>query len=148
MHVTHGIDELMALAGTDLGETEPVVVGPEAIGVFDHATGDGRRTYVEHAAQGSLGTTITHGYLALSLVPVLLKKLLRIEGFSHGVNYGLDKVRFPAPLLAGSSVRASARVVEVARIEGGVQPKLRVDVRAEGADEACCVAKVIYRYLL
>lgn len=147
MQVTRGIDELMALAGTELGETEPVVVGQEAIDGFNQA-GDRRAAHVEHAAQGSLGTTITHGYLALSLVPVLLKQLLMIEGFSHGVNYGLDKVRFPVPLLAGSPVRATARVVEVARIKGGVQPKLRVDVRAEGADEPCCVAEVIYRYLL
>lgn len=148
MQVTSGIDELMALAGTELGETEPVMVSQEAIDVFNHATADRRGPHAEHAAQGSLSTTIPHGYLALSLVPVLLKQLLRIEGFSHGVNYGLDKVRFPVPLLAGSSVRATARVVEIARIEGGVQPKFRVDVRAEGADQPCCVAEVIYRYLL
>lgn len=147
MQVTCGIDELVALAGTELGETEPVAVGQEAIDVFDQATGDPRGTHMEPGAQSSVGT-IPHGYLALSLVPVLLKQLLRIDGFSHGVNYGLDKVRFPVPLVAGSSVRATARVLEVARIEGGVQPKLRVDVRAEGADEACCVAEVIYRYLL
>lgn len=148
MRVAHGIDELQALEGVELGQTEAVVVGSETVDRFDRALGDSAAARAERASQGFEGDRIAPGYLALSLVPVLLKRLLSIEGFGHGVNYGLDMVRFPVPLLAGSSVRATARVVEVAQIAGGAQPKFRVEVRADGVDEPCCIAEVIFRYLL
>lgn len=149
MRTVRGIDELLALAGADLGRSEAVVVDQPTIDTFATATGDHQWIHVdpERAADGPFGTTIAHGYLTLSLVPVLLRQLLSIEGFSHGVNYGLNKVRFPAPLPAGSAVRASARVLSVEAIERGVQPTFRVEVCADGSDKPACVAEVIYRYL-
>jgi len=149
MRTVTGIDELLALAGADLGVSQAVVVDQAAIDTFATATGDHQWIHVdpERAAGGPFGTTIAHGYLTLSLVPVLLKQLLTIEGFSHGVNYGLNKVRFPSPVPAGSAVRASARVLSVDAIAGGVQPTFGVEVTAEGSDKPACVAEVIYRYL-
>ena len=149
MRTVRGIDELLALAGTDLGVSEPLVVDQGTIDTFAAATGDHQWIHVdsERATRGPFGSTIAHGYLTLSIVPVLLRQLLMIEGFSHGVNYGLNKVRFPTPLLSGSTVRASARVTSVDAIEGGAQPTFVVQVLADGSLKPACVAEVIYRYL-
>lgn len=149
MRTVTGTHELLALAGADLGLSEAVVVDQATIDLFATATGDHQWIHVdpERAASGPFGTTIAHGYLTLALVPVLLKQVLTIEGFSHGVNYGLNKVRFPSPLPAGSTVRASARVVSVEAIDGGVQPTFSVEVTADGSAKPACVAEVIYRYL-
>lgn len=150
MQIVRGVEELTALAGSELGETGAVVVSQATIDQFAEATGDHQWIHVspERAASGPFGTTIAHGYLTLSLVPVLLKQLLTIEGFSHGLNYGLNKVRFPSPLPAGSAVKATARVLDVTAIEKGVQPTFLVVVRAVGADKPACVAEVVYRYLV
>lgn len=149
MRTIRGIDELLALSRTDLGTSQATTVDQETIDTFAAATGDHQWIHVDpdRATEGPFGTTVAHGYLTLSLIPTLLKQLLTIEGFSHGVNYGLNKVRFPAPVPAGSAVRASARVLSVEPIDGGAQPTFLIEVRADGSDKPACVAEVIYRYL-
>ncbi|HAM03667.1 MAG TPA: dehydratase, partial [Acidimicrobiaceae bacterium] len=98
------------------------------------------------AAQGPFGGPIAHGYLTLSMAPVLLHDVLEVEGMRFGVNYGCNKVRFPAPLKVGSKLRLGAEVVGVEDVEGGVQVTLDVTLEAEGSPKPCCVAQVVYRY--
>src|SRR5687768_16168889 len=109
-----GPAELIGLAGRDLGTSEWLEITQERIDTFAGATGDHQWIHVDpgRAATGPFGTTIAHGYLTLSLVIPLWTELLRIEGISMAVNYGLNKVRFPAPVPVGSKIRLAAKVAE------------------------------------
>jgi acyl dehydratase len=143
----NGIDEIKALAGTDLGTTDWVEITQQQVDQFAEATGDHQWIHVdpERAKDGPFKTTIAHGYLTLSLLVPLYNQLLRIEGVSMGINYGLDKVRFPSPVPVGSRVRLSGRVVSVEDVPGGVQTKMAFTIEVEGSDKPACVAEAIYR---
>jgi acyl dehydratase len=139
-------DELLAAAGRPLGTTEWLEITQERIDLFADATGDHQWIHVdpERARSGPFGTTIAHGYLTLSLVNLFLPQLLEVRGISMGVNYGADKVRFPAPVPVGSRIRGSGQLVEVETAKGGaVQAKVRVTVEIEGKDRPGCVADTI-----
>ncbi|GIF03997.1 MaoC family dehydratase [Actinoplanes siamensis] len=142
-----GIDGLKALAGHDLGVSEWLEITQERVNTFADATGDHQWIHVDpgRAAQGPFGGPIAHGYLTLSLVIPLFAELLKVEGISMGVNYGLEKVRFPHPVRVGSRIRLAATVVSVDDVPGGTQSTFDFTVQIDGVDKPACVARTVYR---
>jgi acyl dehydratase len=142
------LDTFHDLVGQHLGYSEWHVVDQATINLFADATGDHQWIHVdpERAAGGPFGRPIAHGYLTLSLVPVYLGEVLQVTGMSMGVNYGCNKVRFPAPVPVDSRLRVGVAVAEVENVTGGVQAVLDVTMEVEGADKPSCVAQVVYRY--
>ena len=147
MRVFADLDELRAATGQVLGPSDWIAVDQAQIDKFAEATGDHQWIHVDptRAATGPFGTTIAHGFLTLSLMPVMLESLYKIEGVRMGVNYGLNKVRFPAPVPVDSRLRANAEVAEVSDIEGGAQMVLRTMIEREGATKPVCVAEFVVR---
>jgi acyl dehydratase len=150
MITVNGADEIKALAGRDLGASDWLDVTQERINTFADATGDHQWIHVDldRAAGGPFGAPIAHGYLTLSLVIPLFGRLLTIEGTKMGVNYGLEKVRFPNPVRVGSRVRLAASVLEVTEVTGGLQMTCDFTVEIEGQSKPACVARTIYRQYL
>ncbi len=144
----HGIEKFHDLVGQHLGYSEWHVIDQDQINLFAEATGDHQWIHVdpEKAKDGPFGDTIAHGYLTLSLAPVFLGEVLVVEGMSMGVNYGCNKVRFPAPVLVGSKLRLGAAVAGAEDVQGGVQVVLDLTLEVEGAAKPSCVAQVVYRY--
>lgn len=143
-----GLEAFGGLVGQHLGYSDWVVVGQGRIDCFADATGDHQWIHVdrERAAAGPFGTTIAHGYLTLSLVPMLLSQVVRVQGVTFGVNYGCNRVRFPAPVPAGSDVRLGATLTSVEEVPGGVQVAIDVTVEVRGAPKPSCAAQVVFRY--
>jgi acyl dehydratase len=146
-----GIEGLKALVGRKVGPTEWREVRQEMIDAFAELSGDDQWIHVdvERAKQESpFGTTVAHGNLTLSLIDGLRRDLISSSGFRLGVNYGWNRVRFPAPVPAGSKVRATAEVTEVEDVGGGWwQVVTRFTVEVEGADKPACVADSVGRAL-
>jgi acyl dehydratase len=142
------MDELPSLVGTHLGYCDYHVVTQESVNLFADATGDHQWIHVDpvRAKAGPFGGTIAHGYFTLSLLPVLLSGLLKVDGVAMGVNYGTNKVRFTSPVPVGSEIRAGATLASVEPVAGGVQVALDVTVEVRGAEKPSCVAQVVYRY--
>jgi acyl dehydratase len=140
--------EFQALSGKDLGWSDWLMIDQARVDLFADATDDHQWIHVdpERAAAGPFGGTIAHGYLTLSLIPALIHDLLEVKGMTFGVNYGCNKVRFPAPVKVGSKIRAGATVGPVEESAGGVQVILNITLEAEGAEKPSCVAEVVYRY--
>ena len=150
MRTFGSLDELIALQGEPIGDSEWVTVTQEAVNLFADATGDHQWIHVdpEKAAKGPFGTTIAHGYMTLSLLPRLMHTMYAVEGLKMAVNYGLNKVRFPSPVPVGSKVRARCSVVDVDDLgDGAYQVTLSTTVEIEGAAKPACVAESIVRYL-
>lgn len=146
MRTLNGIDELEALMGRHLGTSEWVDVTQERINAFAEATGDHQWIHVdeERAKDGPFGTTIAHGYLTLSLLPLFYSTTYSLEGVKMGINYGANKVRFLAPVPVGSRLRGSIEVGEVTRLPGdGAQVTWHVTVELEGSDKPACYAEAI-----
>jgi acyl dehydratase len=142
--------DLLALEGTDLGPTDWVEVTQERINLFADATGDHQWIHVDGeraTAESPFGGPIAHGYLTLSLVNLFLPELVTVDEFSAGLNVGLDKVRFPSPVPAGSWIRGRGEVVSAEEAKGGVQIVVRVTVEVEGSDRPACVADTVSRFL-
>jgi acyl dehydratase len=150
MITVNGPDEIKALAGRDLGASDWLEITQERINTFADATGDHQWIHVdaERAAAGPFGTTIAHGYLTLSLVIPLFGDLLKITGTRMGVNYGLERVRFPNPVRVGSRIRLAAKVAEVTEVTGGLQMTCDFTVEIDGQEKPACVARTIYRQYL
>ncbi|WP_169951017.1 MaoC family dehydratase [Microbispora sp. H11081] len=145
----HGLDEIKALAGKDLGHSGWLEITQDRVNTFADATGDHQWIHVDpgRAAGGPFGGTIAHGYLTLSLVIPLFNELLDIQGVTMSVNYGLDRVRFPSPVKVGARIRLGATVVSVEDVPGGgVQMHLDFTVETEGSAKPACVARAIYRH--
>ncbi|WP_328556434.1 MULTISPECIES: MaoC family dehydratase [unclassified Streptomyces] len=144
------VDELRGAVGEQLGYTDWVEVEQKRIDLFAEATGDHQWIHVdpEKAATGPFGTTIAHGYLTLSLLPLFGPQLIGVEGVKMGVNYGTNKVRFPAPVPVGSRLRATATITAVDDVPGGVQVSVAFTVEREGGDKPVCVAESVSRYYL
>jgi acyl dehydratase len=145
MRIFDGLDELARAKGEQLGRSDWHAITQEQVDLFADATGDHQWIHVdaERAAQGPFGTTIAHGYLTLSLIPMLAKEIYQVGGVSMGVNYGVNKVRFPSPVPVGSRVRAAAELVDVADVPQGKQVVVRVTVEVEGKDKPACVAETV-----
>ncbi|GHE12666.1 MaoC family dehydratase [Streptomyces alanosinicus] len=141
-------DELLAGVGEELGPTDWLTVDQDRIDLFARATGDHQwiHTDPERAAAGPFGTTIAHGYLTLSLLPVLVPRAMRVEGATMGVNYGVNKVRFPAPVPSGSRVRARVRIADATYVGDAIQVTTAVTVEREGTDKPVCAAESVSRY--
>ena len=141
--------ELAASAGKHLGHSAWMEVTQERIQLFADATDDQQWIHVDpaRAAQGPFGAPIAHGYLTLSLVNRFLPEIVEVRGISMGVNYGADRIRFPAPVKVGSRIRGGAELLEVESTrDGGVQAKIRVTVEIEGSERPACVVDTISRY--
>ena len=149
MRVFNSLDDLRGAAGTDLGVSDWHTVSQEQINAFAEATGDHQWIHVdtERAAAGPFGTTIAHGFLTLALTPTLLHEIYEVRGVTMAINYGANRVRFPAPLPSGASVRARARLESVEEVSGGAQVVTHVEVEAEGATKPCCAADLVTRFL-
>jgi acyl dehydratase len=143
-----GIDEFHELVGTHLGYSDWETIDQDRVNLFADATGDHQWIHVdpERAKDGPFGVAIAHGYLTLSLAPVLLNKVLSVEGMKFGVNYGCNKVRFPSPVPVGSDLRLGAEVASVDDVEGGVQVTYDLTLEVKDALKPSCVAQVVYRY--
>ncbi|MFC9649089.1 MULTISPECIES: MaoC family dehydratase [unclassified Streptomyces] len=141
-------EELRAGIGERLGHSEWLEIDQKRIDLFAEATGDHQWIHVdpERAAAGPFGTTIAHGYLTLSLLPVFVPQILRVENARMGINYGTNKVRFPSPVPVGSRLRASAVLTDVAEAGGGVQLTTLVTVEREGGEKPACVAESVSRF--
>lgn len=141
--------EALAAVGRDLGHSDWIEISQERINMFADATGDHQWLHVdpERAAKGPFGKTIAHGFLTLSLLNMVLPDLLLPTNMDWGVNYGIDKVRFPAPVPVGSRIRAHGVLVEVKEIgPGTIQTMVRMSVEIEGQDKPACVADTLQRY--
>lgn len=144
------VQELAELVGEPIGVSDWVQITQSDINLFADATGDRQWIHVdpERAASGPFGTTIAHGFLTLALLPRLWQNLYTVEGVKMGVNYGLNKVRFPAPVPVDSKVRASSTIVSVDDLSGGVyQVTLSTTVEIEGGAKPACVAESVVRYI-
>lgn len=148
--IVDGPDAVRGVVGEPLGPTAWLTVDQARIDRFAEATGDHQWIHVdrERARQESpFGTTIAHGYLTLSLVSHFLPQLLEFRGFAMGVNYGCNKVRFPAPVPEGARIRATATIVEATDVAGGVQLVTEVVIEVEGGGKPACVAEIVSRFL-
>lgn len=147
--VIKGVDELKTMGGKELGVSEWLEVTQEAINLFAEATHDHQWIHVDVERckkESPWGQTIAHGYYTLSLAPYLLGQIVEVEGVQMGINYGLNKLRFPSPVKVGSRVRARAEIADVSDVANGAQATIRMTFEVEGEEKPACVAEVIYRY--
>jgi len=142
------IVELKNLVGQEVAVSEWVPITQERVQLFADATGDHQWIHLDVERckkQSPFGSTIAHGFLTLSLLPMLMERTIRLIGVKMGVNYGLNKVRFPSPLPIGSSVRGRMVLQSVEEIQGGAQLVWQVTMEREGGDKPVCVAESIGR---
>jgi len=142
-----GIDEVRAHVGQELGVSDWHEVTQEAINQFADVTGDHQWIHVdvERAKETPFGGTIAHGYYTLALAPMFSYELFTFEGFAFALNYGVNKVRFPAPLPVGSKVRMRAELSDVQDIPGGIQVQTTLTFEREGGEKPVCVAETLMR---
>src|SRR5688572_2051842 len=141
------LQDLAACVGQEVAVSDWITITQEQVNQFAEATGDHQWIHVdvERAKAGPFGAPIAHGYLTLSLGPMLSPQVYRIDGFSMGVNYGADKIRFPSPVPVGSKLRLGVTLLEVTEVSGGIQTKLEFSFEVEGAPKPSCVAEVLFR---
>jgi acyl dehydratase len=134
--------------GAEFGPSSWIDVPQERIGAFADATGDHQWIHVdpERASSGPFGTTIAHGYLTLALLPAMSYEVVPRQGGGMAVNYGLNRVRFPAPVPSGARVRGTFRVESVDQFDGGFQATMTATVEREGGEKPVCVAELVFRY--
>jgi acyl dehydratase len=150
MRVLDGADAVRAAVGEHLGYSSYRTVTQADIDTFAELSGDHQWIHVDvkRAAQGPFGGTIAHGLLTLSLGPALANEIYRIEGMKMGVNYGYDRIRFPAPVPVNSKVRLGAEIAGVQDVPGGLQLKLRFTWEIAGGGKPACVADMLLRYVV
>jgi len=147
--VYRGVDDLVAAVGVELGPTDWLTMAQDRIDAFADATEDHQWIHVDpsRAAESPYGATIAHGFLTLSLVPYFMSSLRRFDGVRMGLNYGLDKVRFPAAVPSGARVRGRMRLDDVEALPGnGVQLTTTITIEVEANAKPACVATLISRY--
>ncbi|HEX7168453.1 MAG TPA: MaoC family dehydratase [Acidimicrobiales bacterium] len=143
-----GLDELKTKVGEHLGYSDWLEVTQERVNQFADATDDHQWIHIdpERAKAGPFGGPIAHGYLTLSLAVPLLAQVLRVDGISMGVNYGLNKLRYPSPVPVGKRIRLGATLAGVDDIAGGAQVTIDMAFEVEGQEKPACVAQGVYRY--
>ncbi len=148
MRTFERLDDLAALVGEVIGVSDWLVVDQERIDRFAQATGDAQWIHVDpaRAAAGPFGATVAHGFLTLSLLPTLIASAFAVGDTHMGLNYGLDRVRFPAPVPVGSRLRAQCRLARFDRIDGGAQLTTVVTLERAGDPKPACVAEWITRH--
>ncbi len=145
-----GIDQVRAAVGTHLGYSAYTEVTQERVDQFADATGDHQWIHVDverARAESPFGGPIAHGYLTLAISNELLPQILEVRGVSLGVNYGVDRIRFPAPVPVGSRLRAGAELVDVSDVKGGIQTLVRITLEVEGGTKPVCIIDSLSRYL-
>ncbi|GBE63851.1 putative enoyl-CoA hydratase 1 [Mycobacterium sp. MFM001] len=150
MRTFESVADLATAKGQTIGQSEWVTITQEDVNLFADATGDHQWIHVdpEKAAKGPFGGTIAHGFMTLSLLPRLWHEMYTVNGIKLAVNYGLNKVRFPAPVPVGSKVRAESTLVDVEDVgNGAVQATVSTVVEIEGSNKPACVAESIVRYI-
>lgn len=143
------VAEALAAVGRDLGASRWLTIDQHRIDLFAEATGDHQWLHVDpvRAAQGPFGRTIAHGFLTLSLLNMVLPELFLPRNLDWGVNYGVDRVRFPAPVPVGSTIRAHGVLAEVHEVSPGtIQTLVRLSVEIQGQSKPGCVADTLQRY--
>lgn len=148
MRIISDLAELKSLVGQELAITDWIAVEQERVNQFAHATGDHQWIHVDVARserESPFGGTIAHGFLTLSLIPLMLEQCVSMADVQMALNYGLNKVRFPSPLLSGKRVRGHIVVQSVDDIKDGAQVVWQVTVECEGKDKPVCVAEMITR---
>lgn len=142
-------DDFKAAVGKSLGTSEWLTIDQQRVNLFADATDDHQWIHVdvERATAGPFGVPIAHGYLTLSLVNHFMLDLLAVPAAKMGINYGCNKVRFPAPVPVGSKVRASGEIIEVGDIAGGVQVIVRVSIETDAGGKPACVADTVSRFI-
>ncbi|OBJ21078.1 MaoC family dehydratase [Mycobacterium colombiense] len=150
MRTFESVTELAAAAGETLGHSEWVTISQEDVNLFADATGDHQWIHVdpERAAAGPFGKTIAHGFMTLALLPRLQHQIYTVNGIKLAINYGLNKVRFPAPVPVGSQVRAQSSLVSVDDVgNGAVQATISTTVEIDGSAKPACVAESVVRFV-
>jgi acyl dehydratase len=144
-----GLQEFIAAKGETLGHSDWHEITQGQIDAFADVTGDHQWIHVdrERAARGPFGTTIAHGYLTVSLLPVLMTEAFRVENLTMGVNYGMDRLRFPAPVPSGSKIRAEATLTDIKQTPFGWLASIRVRIEIEGQKKAACIADTLSLYV-
>lgn len=147
--VITGPDDLRARLGQHLGYSEWLLIDQERVNTFADATGDHQWIHVdvERAKNGPFGAPIAHGYLTMSLSNLFLPQIVEVQGFSAGVNYGVDKVRFPSPVKVGSRVRGGAELTAVTDVNGGLQTTMVITIEIEGGTKPACVIESLSRWM-
>ena len=148
--VLDGIEQVRAAVGRHLGYSDWVQVTQEQVDLFADATGDHQWIHVDppRARSGPFGGPIAHGYLTLSLSNQLLPQVVEVRGFSLGVNYGTNKVRFPAPVPVDAHVRAGVELAAVDDVAGGVQTTMLITMEIRNSDKPACVIEALSRYVV
>ncbi|MEE6178967.1 MaoC family dehydratase [Mycobacterium sp. 050134] len=150
MRTFDSVADLAAAAGETIGASDWVTVTQDDVDLFADATGDHQWIHVdpERAAKGPFGTTIAHGFMTLALLPRLQHQIYTVNGIKLAINYGLNKVRFPAPVPVGSRVRAVTSLVSVDDLgNGAAQATMSTTVEIEGSPKPACVAESVVRYV-
>ncbi|WP_424536818.1 MaoC family dehydratase [Sphaerisporangium viridialbum] len=149
MRIFANVSELKAATGEHLGYTEWREVTQEQVNLFADATDDHQWIHVdiERAKEGPFGGPIAHGFLSLSLLPSFMTELFRVDGLKMGINYGLNKVRFPSPVPVGAKIRAGAELLDVKSTPAGTHSSLRVTIEVQGTTKPACVAETLSLYV-
>jgi len=145
MRLLPTLDDVAAAVGEELGPSEWLLIDQERISSFASATGDDQWIHVDpaRAPNGPFSTTVAHGYLTLSLIPMLGAQIVSFGRSVTRLNYGTNKVRFPSPVPVGSWVRARATILEVASVSAGSQVTTRYTIELQGANKPACVAETV-----
>ena len=147
--VINGPDDLRAKLGQHLGYSEWLLIDQDRVNTFADATGDHQWIHVdvERAINGPFGAPIAHGYLTMSLSNLFLPQIVEVNGFSAGVNYGVDKVRFPSPVKVGSRIRGGAELTAISDVNGGLQTTMVITIEIEGGTKPACVIESLSRWM-
>ena len=143
-----GLDDLGSRTGDMLGTSDWHLVTQAEVDDFARLTGDDQWIHIDpdRARNGPFGTTIAHGYFTLSLSTVFLDQVIAVSGAEVVLNYGSNRVRYPAPLPVGTRIRAAIELAKTEAVTGGVQAVYRLTYEAEGSAKPVCVADIVYRY--
>ena len=146
--IVDGLEAFHDLVGKQIGYSDWQTITQERVNLFADATDDHQWIHVdpERAKEGTFGGAIAHGYLTLSLAPVLLNKIIRVDNMKFGVNYGANKVRFPTPVPVGSELRMGVTIANAEDVEGGVQVTYDMVFEVRDVPKPACVAQVVFRY--
>ncbi|MEX1007660.1 MAG: MaoC family dehydratase [Acidimicrobiia bacterium] len=149
--VLNGVDEVSVAVGRHFGYSEWLEVTQDRVNLFAEATGDFQWIHVdvERATKESpYGGPIAHGYLTMALSNMLVPTVVTVDGFQMGINYGVDRVRFPAPVPVGARVRAGVELLEVTEVSGGLQTRMQITMEVEGSEKPACVIESLSRWVL
>ncbi len=140
--------DLLGAVGQELDSSEWLEITQDRINLFADATGDHQWIHVdpERAKDGPFGACIAHGYLTLSLVNLFLPQIIDVQGFTHAVNVGMDKTRFPAAVPVNSIIRGTGQLISAEEIKGAIQSVVRVTIEIQDSDRPACVVDTISRY--